>query len=50
MIFAAPRKLSLLLVGVYIKICTTTPSTTTRIVNVNVDFIIIDYFHLVVTL
>ena len=32
-IFDAPRKLSLLIVRINIKICTTTPSTTTKIVS-----------------
>ena len=49
-IFAALRKLSLLIIGINIKIRTTTPSSTTKIVNVNIGFIIKYYFYLVVTL
>ena len=39
-IFDAPRNLSLLLIHVTNKICTTTPSTTTTLVNINIVFII----------
>ena len=39
-IFDAPRTLSLLIVQVKSKICNTTPSTTTTIVNINIVCII----------
>ena len=39
-IFDAPRKLSLLFTHVKNKICTTAPSTTTTLVNVNIVSII----------
>ena len=38
--FDAPRKLSLLIIRVKNKLCTTTPGTTTTIVNINIVFII----------
>ena len=46
-IFAARRTLSLLTSGINVKICTATPSTTTKVVNVNIDFIVNCYFYLV---
>ena len=39
-IFDAPRKLSLLIIHVRNKICTTTPSTTATIVNICIVFVI----------
>ena len=47
--FAAPSKLSVRIIGINIKICTTTPRTTTEIVNVKIVFFSC-YFYLVVTL
>ena len=49
-IFAAPRKVNLLIINIKIKICTTTPRTTSKFVNVNIGFIVNYYFYLVVIL
>ena len=46
----APRKLSLLIISINIKICTTTPSSTTKIVNIDIGFILDYYLYLVVVL
>ena len=48
--FRCAEKARFTIIVIAIKICTTTPSTTTQIVNIDIGFIIGYYFYLVVVL